>query len=426
MSEVHPAFEESAMRELRAEVGAGVPVPEPLGSGHLGAPPDQTAAEPADLSARARRVAKRGVQRAIAWYVDPTATEAALRAEARVIGSLSPELDELHRRLDDRPDGIDALTINLELLKGELRALQATLEELGMAIAPATGLAGAKDRLAELRERIHTLERRTRHVSAPTGPLGATPAPAAADPTAVPAAHRPASAPASRFDYLGFERRFRGEREAVLETQRVRYLELLRHHAPVLDVGCGRGELLAVLAAEGIEAVGVDLEAESVAEAAAAGLDARVGDAVAFLRDAEPGHFGAVVSFHVVEHLRLEPLVELIELSAARLRPGGVFVAETPNPASLVVLGNSYVLDPTHERPLHPSLMTFLCEGAGFRDVRLEYFAPAESYQLPLVSDPGAPRWVEQVNEAFRKLNHVLFGPQEYAVIATTPPLASP
>ena len=42
--------------------------------------------------------------------------------------------------------------------------------------------------------------------------------------------------------------------------------------------------------------------------------------------------------------------------------------AETPNPASLVVLGNSYVLDPTHVRPLHPSLMVFLCEGAGFRD----------------------------------------------------------
>ncbi|MHB8670668.1 MAG: class I SAM-dependent methyltransferase, partial [Acidimicrobiales bacterium] len=252
---------------------------------------------------------------------------------------------------------------------------------------------------------------------APAPPARGPAAPVQADPVQAPAP--------SRFDYVGFERRFRGERAAVLATQRERYLELLRHHAPVLDVGCGRGELLAVLAAEGIEAVGVDLEAESVAQAVEAGLDARVGDAVAFLREAEPGSFGAVVSFHVVEHLRLETLLELIELSATRLRPGGVFVAETPNPASLVVLGNSYVLDPTHERPLHPSLMAFLCEGAGFRDVRLEYFAPAEDYHLALVSDPDAPAWVDQVNEAFRRLNHVLFGPQEYAVIATTPPRPS-
>jgi hypothetical protein len=117
--------------------------------------------------------------------------------------------------------------------------------------------------------------------------------------------------------------------------------------------------------------------------------------------------------------LELSSLLELLELSASRLRPGGVFVAETPNPASLIVLGNSYVLDPTHVRPLHPSLMVFLCESAGFRDVKLRFFSPAEDYQLPLVDDPGAPPWVASVNTALSKLNETLFGPQEYAVIAT-------
>ncbi|MHB8671359.1 MAG: hypothetical protein ACYDAD_12545, partial [Acidimicrobiales bacterium] len=181
MSELHPAFEESALTELRAEVGDGTGVPPPRGPGRLGGVGNDVdidaAAGPADLSARARRAAKRGVRRAIAWYVDPTVKDAAQRAEARVSGALIPEIDELHRRLDERPDGIDVLTINLELLKGELRALQATLEDLGMAIAPATGLAGARSRLAELRERVHSLERRTRAAQAPVAPAPAAPGP---------------------------------------------------------------------------------------------------------------------------------------------------------------------------------------------------------------------------------------------------------
>jgi hypothetical protein len=32
--------------------------------------------------------------------------------------------------------------------------------------------------------------------------------------------------------------------------------------------------------------------------------------------------------------------------------------------------------------------------------------------------DPEAPAWIRQVNGAFAKLNAVVFGPQEYAVVA--------
>jgi SAM-dependent methyltransferase len=187
----------------------------------------------------------------------------------------------------------------------------------------------------------------------------------------------------------------------------------------VLDVGCGRGELVELLGAHGVEASGVDLDADMVADAQARGVNVVLGDAIEHLRSVPAGSLGAIVSLHVIEHLELGALLELLELSASRLRAGGVFVAETPNPASLIVLGNSYVLDPTHVRPLHPSLMVFLCESAGFRDVKLRFFSPAEDYQLPLVDDPDAPPWVASVNTALSKLNETLFGPQEYAVIAT-------
>ena len=312
-----------------------------------------------------------------------------------------------------------AASVNLELLKGEVRSVIQTLEDLGMAIAPAAGLAGAGERLSELRERVNGLARRLRSLQAQAAaPVQSAPVqsgPAAA----APAAAAPSSA---LFDYVGFERRFRGDPEAVAAALAERYLDLLVANPPVVDIGCGRAELVEMLTRRGVEAIGVDTDPSMVAEARDRGLDVRQIDGSSFLRDREPGSLGAIIATHVVEHLELADLVELLELAATRLRPGGLFIAETPNPTSLVVLGNSFILDPTHLRPLHPSLLTFLCEGAGFRDVRLRFHAPATDYQLPMIDDPDAPPWAKRVNDAFAKLNSVLFGPQEYALIATAAP----
>jgi SAM-dependent methyltransferase len=307
-----------------------------------------------------------------------------------------------------------AASVNLELLKGEVRSVIQTLEDLGMAIAPAAGLAGAGERLSELRERVNGLDRRLRSLQAQAA------APVQSGPVqAAPAAAAPSSA---LFDYVGFERRFRGDPEAVAAALAERYLDLLVANPPVVDIGCGRAELVEMLTRRGVEAIGVDTDPSMVAEARDRGLDVRQVDGSSFLRGREPGSLGAVIATHLVEHLEFADLVELLELAATRLRPGGLFIAETPNPTSLVVLGNSFILDPTHLRPLHPSLLTFLCEGAGFRDVRLRFHAPATDYQLPMIDDPDAPPWAKRVNDAFAKLNSVLFGPQEYALIATAAP----
>ena len=404
MTVPHPALGDDEVAALREEVGVGEPPAAPDAGERPGAPPPV---------ARARLATKAGIRKAIAWYVDETARDAADRVGDRVRAEVLPRVARVEQRLD-APEHAEtgALEVNVELLKGELRALQITLDELGLAIAPAAGLPAAAVRLAEVRERIAALERRVRAapaVAAPSADAPATPA-ASVAPTS------------SSFDYLGFERRFRGESTVVAGILRDRYVDLLRGNGPVLDIGCGRGELLAALATEGVAGVGVDLDEEMVTEAQAAGLNVHLGDAVDFLRGRDEHSLGAIVSFHVVEHLDLPALLALIDLALTRLRPGGLFVAETPNPASLVVLGNSYVLDPTHVQPLHPSLMVFLCESAGFRDVRLAFYAPAEGYRLPLVDVTDAPPWVATVNDAFTKLNDVLFGPQEYAVIARTAP----
>lgn len=185
-------------------------------------------------------------------------------------------------------------------------------------------------------------------------------------------------------------RELRGSMRGTVVADTDRYVELLRGRDPVLEIVA----------------------------------DSRQDDAIQSLRDATPGSLGAVVCVHVVEHLELDPLLELLELAAGRLRAGGVFIAETPNPASLMVLSSSSAHDPTHTRLLHPSVLVFLCERAGFDTVELRLFASSLDDALPLVTADDAPQWVAQINESLTKLNDVLFGPQEYAVVARVrPPL---
>ena len=60
------------------------------------------------------------------------------------------------------------------------------------------------------------------------------------------------------FKYLGFEDQFRGSREDIRERLRD-YLPIFAGASDVLDVGCGRGELLDLLREHGINARGLDL-----------------------------------------------------------------------------------------------------------------------------------------------------------------------
>jgi SAM-dependent methyltransferase len=313
---------------------------------------------------------------------------------------------------------------NLELLKAEVRSLERSVLELGMQLAPATGLAGVGARMGELREQVNAVSRRTQQIDqalrrlserGPPGTVtdardGAVVAPQTAAPQA--------SAMDLLFDYVAFERRFRGSPEEILAVQSERYADLLAEHAPVLDWGCGRGELLELLASRGVDVVGVEIDGGMVSEARSRGLTVHQVDAVSYLSTCEPESLGAVFSAHVAEHIPFEALLEVIHASLRALRPGGVFVAETPNPTSLVVPSNSFILDPTHLRPIHPSLFAFACETAGFRDVRLTFYSPATGYHVPKLDEDGTDR-TTRLNAAIDRLNEVLFGPQEYSIEAT-------
>ncbi len=164
--------------------------------------------------------------------------------------------------------------------------------------------------------------------------------------------------------YASFEDVFRGPEERVrglLEP----YVELLAGHGAVLDVGCGRGELLSLLGEAGIRARGVDTDEGMVARARRLGLDVEHDDGIAYLDRLEPASLGAVTAIHVVEHLPYEQLERLFAAARTALRPGGLLVAETINPHSLSAFKTFWV-DPTHRGPVFPEVARTLALIHGF------------------------------------------------------------
>ncbi|MGH9366758.1 MAG: class I SAM-dependent methyltransferase [Thermoanaerobaculia bacterium] len=217
------------------------------------------------------------------------------------------------------------------------------------------------------------------------------------------------AAPLPAAVYSLFEERFRGEPEAIAQSQRF-YLPFVREvPGPVLDVGCGRGEFLRLLREEGIRASGVEANPISVRLCREAGLEVEEGDALAILAGRPKESLGAVVAFQVVEHWSSDQIFSFLTRARRALRPGGVLVAETVNTDSLSAL-RAFFLDPTHVRPVPAAALAFLTEAAGFAQVQVEYRG-----ELP------PQERLAEATENDAKLNRLLFGPQDYAVIARVP-----
>jgi glycosyltransferase involved in cell wall biosynthesis len=186
------------------------------------------------------------------------------------------------------------------------------------------------------------------------------------DPVAGPVVgyHAAGEDPADGRAYFDFESTFRGPETRVGDLQRA-YLPLLEGHAPVLDVGFGRGELLDLLRDAGIEARGVDMDAGMVEHVRAKGHEVTLGDANEYLRECEPGALGAIVALEVVEHLPYESLMEFLTLAHSRLREDGLLLFETINPHAVHAM-KAFWVDPTHQHPIFPEVALELCRVSGF------------------------------------------------------------
>jgi SAM-dependent methyltransferase len=228
--------------------------------------------------------------------------------------------------------------------------------------------------------------------------------------------------------YLELERRYRGTEEEIRERIAAYqpYFAGLPAGSPVLDLGCGRGEALALLQDWGLAGRGVDSSARMVQLCRDRGLAAEVGDLFAVLAGVEAGSLGGVVSFHVVEHLPAGALDRLVRLAYRALAPGGALILETPNPLSMVVAARNFWLDPTHIRPVHPESLKLMYELAGFDPVeRLDLRPFPGDDRLPeidLAKLPDDQRpLADRVNRLRDRLDDLLFGFQDFGMVGRKP-----
>lgn len=297
------------------------------------------------------------------------------------------------------------------------------------------------DRLADLRTAVATLQQTTLALKRELARLAAHGVPEGSTAAAPGAAGSPPASSGSSADmlagdrlqsqqYAGFEDLFRGS-ELLVSNRLTDYVPIFTG-GPVLDVGCGRGEMLALLAAAGIEARGADLNHEMVERCRARGLTVVEADALTAVAQSGPGSLGGLLATQVVEHLEPNYLMRLLAAAADALRPGAPILLETINPACWSAFFDSYVRDLTHVQPIHPDTLKFLVTAAGFVDATILWRSPypengklerlpEEILRAAAGVDPALKPLVDTVNRNVDRLNGLFFGYRDYAVVATRP-----
>ena len=215
--------------------------------------------------------------------------------------------------------------------------------------------------------------------------------------------------------YIALEDAFRGDPIVIRARQHqyVAYVQnVVSQTAPLLDIGCGRGEWLNILKDSNIPATGIDTNAASVQECSAQGLNVLHADAITYLSNAKEQSLGAITLFQVLEHLPFATMVHLLRLALRALVPGGVLVAEVPNSETLSVGASTFWIDPTHERPLFPGLLEFLATEVGYTSVE-------GVYSSPLAPEPDFSELAPHVREPLLAMHRQLNGNGDFAIIAT-------
>jgi SAM-dependent methyltransferase len=223
------------------------------------------------------------------------------------------------------------------------------------------------------------------------------------------------------FEYLLFENRHRGSESEIRSRQRT-YLPYFQQIRLVLDIGCGRGEFLELLRDAGIPARGVELNPEMAGLARGKGLEVHLGDGLEYLRGLPDSELGGIFLSQVIEHLGPESLRDLVRTAMLKLAPGGVLLAETVNPQCLTTFSGAFYVDLSHQNPIHPEAARFLWESLGFRRVNILYVSPyPEEMRLREMVRRDDESYEDEIarvlNENIQRLNDLLYGYQDYAVV---------
>jgi O-antigen chain-terminating methyltransferase len=233
-----------------------------------------------------------------------------------------------------------------------------------------------------------------------------------------------AQLPQTDFSYLLLENRYRGS-EDLIRARMSFYPPFFKNaQGPILEIGGGRGELQVLFKEHSVASYSVDLDKGMADAAKSHGVDARLGDGIAHLESLSDGSLGGVIACQVIEHLDQSTLKRLVQACARKIKPGGKVIFETINTDSMVALTKNYFRDPTHVFPLHPETMRFMLDLCGLKVTEIHKLSPysnESALQELQLNEFMTPRWalaIETLNKNIRKLNNLMFGHQDYCIVA--------
>lgn len=180
--------------------------------------------------------------------------------------------------------------------------------------------------------------------------------------------------------YLDFEEKYRGSEAEIGKKQKYYIDNFILDNVSadsvgmIIDLGCGRGEWLAMLKENGYNGVGVDLNEESLKCCEINGIKTVQMDVLNYLKTIPDESVKLLTSFQLIEHLHINQLLELFNELGRIMRRDGMIILETPNPVNVSVGAGSFYLDPAHKRQIHPELLKFLAEEHEFKDIQVAYW----------------------------------------------------
>ena len=362
----------------------------------------------------------KGRLRSFIWRMVGPPFEAQQRFNAELV-------DHINRNLAGHRDDQAAMARLIDVAREQFEALvrfESLLVQYLQTITPyvdtkdrRTGATELSERLGLVEQRILALKREIERLPARSEQLESQPA-----------TSHPFDATLDSPTYVGFEDRFRGSQRDIrgrLED----YVPIFRSVSNVLDVGCGRGELLELLRQQGIAARGVDSNDAMVQLCRERGLEVERGDALEFLERQADSSLGGLVAIQVVEHFEPRYLMRFLEAAYHKLAAGAPLVLETINPACWMAFFECYIRDVTHRQALHPDTLRYLVQTSGFTHVDVQYRSPVgDGDRLERVADadvfPAPDRnnslasIASVVNAHADKLNARFFSSMDYAIVA--------
>ncbi len=362
--------------------------------------------KPRGFLSAVKLLAKRLVRKATYWYVNPILAQVH-RLHASTNRTLR-EISDLLRVINDRLDALERenLPKRLGVFEGErfderVSRLEREWRSLSAALQSKEGRSLPEEDVSFTRGVIPDEEK-----SLPREDFRA---------------RRPSDFADFFFDYYWFESIHRGDRDLIKRRQQ-QYLKYFEGCSSVLDLGCGRGEFLELMREKGIGGYGVDIEPDAVSYCVDSGLNAVEAEAIEHLSSLPDESLDGVFISQVVEHLTPPEIIKLIGLMYRKTKPGCYVVIETPNPQCLLIFASFFYADLSHVQPVHPETMKFLLFSAGFRDVEIFFTNPVpKDLRLKMVgrgAGGSSDEIIEELNQNFEKLNSVLFGYMDYAVVA--------